>query len=219
VDPLGKGATSSYSRKVKTNTRSLTETQLLAEDMFMPAMLWLQHFIQAQGYEVECIGLYQDNINLQLLIKNGKMSSGKKTKHIKSKFFFIKDKVDNGEIKVIDCPREEMWADVMTMLLQETVFRVMQAEMMNCPVNYEGPAESQEKKEKKRAISAPKRVTWKIVLATPFKTPQECIGQNRNRLNKPRMDRHLGRIKFPRGNSERSVRVARLPRMTWQVGV
>ena len=92
---LGKGATTSYSRKVKLNTRSLTETELYMPDMFMPEMLWSLHFIQAQGYEVECVGLYQDNISTQLLIKNGKMSSGKKTKHIKVKFFSIKDRIDD----------------------------------------------------------------------------------------------------------------------------
>jgi hypothetical protein len=54
------------------------------------------------------VGLYQDNISTQLLIKNQKFSSGKKTKHMKAKFFFIKDWVDDGEIKVIDCPAEEM---------------------------------------------------------------------------------------------------------------
>ena len=100
--------------------------------MFMPEMLWSLHFIQAQGYETECVGLYQDNISTQLLIKNGKMSSGKKTKHIKAKFFFIKDRVDDGEIKVIDCPTEEMWGDIMTKPLQGTAFREMRAELMNC---------------------------------------------------------------------------------------
>jgi hypothetical protein len=85
---LGKGATTSYSRKVKLNTRSSTEMELYMADMFMPEMLWSLHFIQAQGYEVECVGMYQDNISTQLLIKNGKMSSRKKTKHIKAKFFF-----------------------------------------------------------------------------------------------------------------------------------
>ena len=69
---LGKGATSSYSRKVKSNTRSLTETELLTANMFMPEMLWSLHFIQSQGYEAECVGLYQDNISTQLLIKNRK---------------------------------------------------------------------------------------------------------------------------------------------------
>ncbi len=45
----------------------------------------------------------QDNISTQLLIKNGKMSSRKKTKHIKAKFFFIKDRIDDGEITVLPC--------------------------------------------------------------------------------------------------------------------
>jgi len=114
VFTLGKGATSSYSRKVKSNTRSLTEMELLTADMYMPEMSWSLHLIQSQGYEVEYVGLYQDNISTQLLIKNGKMSRGKKTKHIKAKLFLIKDRVDDGEIKVIDCPTEVMWVDIMT---------------------------------------------------------------------------------------------------------
>jgi hypothetical protein len=40
--------------------------------------------------------------------------SGKHTKHINAKFFFIKDKVDDGEIKVLNCPAHKMRADVMT---------------------------------------------------------------------------------------------------------
>jgi hypothetical protein len=91
------------------------EMELVAADMYMPEMLWSLYFIQNQGYEPECVGIYQeDNISTQLLIKNGKFSSGKKTKHLKAKFFFIKDPVDNREIKVIDCPAKEMWADILT---------------------------------------------------------------------------------------------------------
>ena len=176
---LGKGATSSYSRKVNSNTRSSTEMELLTADMYMPEMLWSLHFIQSQGYEAECVGLYQDNISTQLLIKNGKMSSGKKTKHIMAKFFLIKDRVDNGEIKVIDCPTEVMWADIMTKTLQGTAFSVMRAELMNCPVNYEDPTEEEAMETKRtQPISALKTVTWKSDVASPFKTLQEvawCI--------------------------------------------
>jgi len=64
VFKMDKGATTSYSRKVKLNSRSSTETELLTADMFMPEMLWSLHFIQAQGYEAECVGLYQDNISI-----------------------------------------------------------------------------------------------------------------------------------------------------------
>jgi hypothetical protein len=88
---LGKGAMSSYSRKVKLGTRSSTETELVTMDMYMPEMLWSLHFIEVQGYATECVGLYQDNISTKLLIKNRRMSSGNRTKHIKAKFFFITD--------------------------------------------------------------------------------------------------------------------------------
>jgi hypothetical protein len=183
VFTLGKGATSSYSRTVKSNTRSSTETELLTADMYMPKMLWSLHFIQSQGYEAECVGLYQDNISTQLLIKNEKMSSGKKTKHIKTKFFLIKDRVDDGEIRVIDCPTEVMWADIMTKPLQGTAFRVMRAELMNCPVNYENHTEEEAMETKRtQPTSALRTVTWKSDIASSFKTPQECVGQDGSRM-------------------------------------
>ncbi len=67
---MGKGATSSYLRKMKVNTQSPTETELITVDMFMPEMLLSLHLIQAQRCSAECIGLYQDNISTQLLIKS-----------------------------------------------------------------------------------------------------------------------------------------------------
>ncbi len=77
---MGKGAASSYSRKV-INTRSSTETELMVADIYMPEMLWTLYFMESQGYEVECIGLHQDNTSTQLLMTNGRCSSGRKTKH------------------------------------------------------------------------------------------------------------------------------------------
>jgi len=68
--------------------------------------------------------------------------------------------VDDGEIKVVDCPSEEMWADIMTKPLQGTAFRVMRAELMNCDVNYEDTPE----KEESDTVAGPKRVSWKSVI-------------------------------------------------------
>jgi hypothetical protein len=140
---MGKGATSSYSRKVNLNTRSSTETELVVSDMYMPEMIWLLQFIEVQGYDVECVGLYQDNITMQMLIRNGRFLSGRKIKHVKAKFFFIKDRVDKGGIKVIDCPAEEMWADILTKPLQGLAFRTMRAELMNCLINYKDEEETE----------------------------------------------------------------------------
>jgi hypothetical protein len=129
---IGKGVTSSYSRKVKLNTRSLAETELVVADMYMPEMLWTLYFIQHQGYGAKCMRLYQDNISTQLLMKNGWFLSGKKTKHIKAKFFFIKDRVDDGEMQIINCPTGNMWADILTKPLQGAGFKKMRAQLMNC---------------------------------------------------------------------------------------
>jgi hypothetical protein len=159
--------------------------EIISADMFMPEMLWMLHFIQAQGYSAECVGLYQDNIRTQLLIKNGGMSSGLRMKHIKAKFFFIKDRVDDGKIKVFDCPIHKMWAYVMTKPLQGMAFKVMRAELMNCPVNYEDPEVEMDKDKTNKHMTAQKTVTWKSVVATPFKTPQECVGHNRMSRTKP----------------------------------
>jgi hypothetical protein len=76
---MGRGSTSSYLRKIKLNTRSSTEAELLAADMYMSEILWSLNFIWGQGYEAECVGLYQDNISSQLLIKNGRTLSRRKT--------------------------------------------------------------------------------------------------------------------------------------------
>jgi hypothetical protein len=86
----------------------LTETELVGADMYMPEMLWSLSFMQSQGYDMEIVELYQDNKSTQLLRQNNRFSNGKKTKRIKAKFFFIKDRVNDGEVRIVHCPTEEM---------------------------------------------------------------------------------------------------------------
>jgi hypothetical protein len=127
-------------------------------------MLWTLYFIQSQGYGAECVGLYQDNISAQLLMKSECFLSGKKTKHMQAKLFFIKDEVDDREIQIINCPAENMWADVLTKPLQGVVFKRIRATLMNCSVEYE---ESKDAEKPLHIKSLPER--GKI----PFQTPQE----------------------------------------------
>ena len=47
---------------------------------------------------------------------------------------------------------------------------------MNCDVNYEDPQEEEESE----SVPTRKTVSWKSIVSTTFKTPQECVGQNRN---------------------------------------
>jgi hypothetical protein len=56
---------------------------------------------------------------------NSRFLSGKKTKYIQVKFLFIKDRINDGEMIIVNCPTEGMWADILTKTLQGKAFRAM----------------------------------------------------------------------------------------------
>ncbi len=80
--------------------------------------------MQEQGNNMDLSLLYQDNMSAILLETNGRASSSKRTKHIKVKYYLIKDKVDQKEITIKHCPTKQMWMDINTKPKQGTVFRV-----------------------------------------------------------------------------------------------
>ena len=80
--------------------------------------------------------LYQDNTSDILLKTNGRASSSKRTKHIKVKYFLIKDKVDWEEITIEHCPAEQMWMDINTKPKQGAVFRAFRGHVMGIPADY-----------------------------------------------------------------------------------
>ena len=100
---LGKGAAMSFLHRHKLNARSSTEAELIRIDDALPYIMWGLYFIEAQGYEVTHNILYQDNKSTILLAQNGRWSSSKRTKHINSRFFLVKDKIDRGELEVEHC--------------------------------------------------------------------------------------------------------------------
>ena len=67
--------------------------------------------------------VYQDNQSAILLEKNGTRSSGKRTRHLDIRYFFITDRVDRKEVRIEYCPTEHMRADPHTKPLQGRLFR------------------------------------------------------------------------------------------------
>jgi hypothetical protein len=78
----------SSSGKQKLNTCSSNESELVGADNLMSLIVWSRNFLKAQGYAVVDSILHQDNRSAILLEKNGKMSSGKRAKHITICYFF-----------------------------------------------------------------------------------------------------------------------------------
>ena len=86
--------------------------------------------------------LFQDNKSTILLATNGRWSSSKRTKHIKSRYFFVKDKVEAGEVSIEYRPTDQMWSDVLTKPKQgAALFRKDRAILMNCDVEYDDDKE------------------------------------------------------------------------------
>jgi hypothetical protein len=93
---LGRGAPMSFSWKQKLNVRSSCEGELVGIDDVLPHILWSKYFIEAQGYTVEQNIMYQDNKSTILLANNGRWSSSKRTKHIKSRYFLLRTRFSRG---------------------------------------------------------------------------------------------------------------------------
>ena len=99
------------SNKQKINTRSSTEAELVGVNDALGMVLWVRHFMEAQGYTVGDNVVFQDNQSAILLEKNGRRSSSKKTRHIEIRYYFITDNIDRGTVRVAYCPTDNMISD------------------------------------------------------------------------------------------------------------
>jgi hypothetical protein len=63
-------------------------------------------------------------------------ASSKRTKHIKVKYFYIKDKIDQGKIVVKLCLNCQMWTGINTKPKQGTIFWVFRGHVMGIPTDY-----------------------------------------------------------------------------------
>ena len=166
---LGKGAVLSYSWKHKINVKSSTESELVGADQSLAhvLVLWCLYFIfiEAQGYSVENNIMFQATMRLET---NGQFSSTKRTKHIKARYFFTKDIIDEGEVEVQYCPTEEMWADVLNKPKQGQAFCNYRAMLMNVSVDYSDAEERRRTHPKllEHEATETKTVSWADVVRT-----------------------------------------------------
>ncbi len=84
---------------------------------------------------MEVLLLSQYNMSAILLKMNGKVRSSKRTKHIKVKHFFNKDKFNQGEVTIKHCLTRQMWTDINTKPKQGLVYRVFRGCKMGIPMS------------------------------------------------------------------------------------
>jgi hypothetical protein len=181
----------SFSRKQKLNTKSSTESELVGVDDAMPLVIWTRYFLQEQGYEMKPSLVYQDNKSAMLLEENGRASSSKRTKHINVRYFFVKDRIDKGEIRLQHCPTEEMWADMNTKPRQGKSWCLFRSKLMGIDIDYNDDLEGQRREERDRKLKEEQERLEKLASSSKtaktktmrMASPQECVGEHANKEN------------------------------------
>jgi hypothetical protein len=111
---MGRGFPLDRSTKHKLNTRSSTESEIVAVDNLILQILWACLFMKAQGFVVTNNILYQDNMSAMLLETNGQALSSKHTRHIEIQYYYVADQVTKGDLRVVWCPTDKMITDFLT---------------------------------------------------------------------------------------------------------
>ena len=62
-----------------------------------------------ESYKIKEDTMYQDNMSAMLLEKNGRRSSGKRTRRINIRYFFVDDRIDAKETNIEYCPASRLF--------------------------------------------------------------------------------------------------------------
>ena len=116
------GALFAKSTRQKLVTKSSTESELVGLSDSVPQIIWTRDFLTSQGYPVRAATIYQDNKSTICLAEKGR-STSERTRHINIRYFFVKDRIASGEVRVEYLPTQLMVADILTKPLQGELFR------------------------------------------------------------------------------------------------
>ena len=105
-------------------TLSTTESEYVAAATAAREALWLKKLLKDLGYQCESgIVLHVDNQSAICLTKDSR--NHRRTKHIDTRYHFLKERCDSGDISVIHVSSKEQKADVFTKALPKGLFKKM----------------------------------------------------------------------------------------------
>jgi hypothetical protein len=93
--------------------KSVGEAELIAENKVGDHIVWGCEMLEELGYPQGCVPMYVDSTCAMQMMKQG-TGSFKRAKHIKVRFFWMKELLDEGKIKLIYMPTDELVADILT---------------------------------------------------------------------------------------------------------
>lgn len=134
---FGYGLVKARSHRLAINTKSSAESELVTTSDNIPEVVHLRAFLDGQGYTMGPSVVRQDNQAAIRLLEKGK-SDSKRTKHINTRYFFVHDRIQKGEILLQYTPTEHMVADFFTKPLQGSLFLRMRDKLLGITAFAEG---------------------------------------------------------------------------------
>ena len=109
---IGGGAISWSSKKQQTVALSSSEAEYMSATHASKEALWVKRFVEEIGWKQPCVEIYCDNQSALKLMKNPKYHA--KTKHISVQYHFLRELIEEGEIKFIFVGTNLQCADFLT---------------------------------------------------------------------------------------------------------
>ena len=130
---LGRGAVFCKSSKQKLNVKSSTEAELVGLSDSLSQVFWSRNFLATQGYDMHAPAVvHQDNKSAIVLAEKGAPASSN-TKHMDIRYFYVANRIERGEAKLVHTGTADMVADFFTKPLHGAMFEKMRALVMNIP--------------------------------------------------------------------------------------
>lgn len=126
---LGDALVSWSSKKQDPVALSTCEVEYIAASMCSCQGLWLRKLLKEMKIQkTEAINILVDNKSAISLAKNPIDHGG--SKHIETRYHFIRDKVSKGKVKLLYCKSEDNLADLLTKPLKKNRFEDLRNKMM-----------------------------------------------------------------------------------------
>ena len=141
---MGKNGGNIYSNssKIKLVSHSSTETELYALDKPIMNIMAMIYFMEELGYPTKPVIIFQDNKSTINMAKKG-YDTGSNTKHVNLRYFYITERLKEGDIKIEYLPTEDMVADILTKPLMGKLFRDLRNLLLGYPITAENNIISQ----------------------------------------------------------------------------
>jgi hypothetical protein len=131
ANTIGGAPVEMISVKQKIMTKSSCEAEMVALSDHASKTLWLQQFLEEQGYkQLPAPVIWEDNTATIDLQSKG-FSSNSRTKHIRTRYFWLHDYKKRGELDLRYIPTGEQTADFFTKALDDATFKRLRKKLMS----------------------------------------------------------------------------------------